>query len=42
MYFPTAITHENLEFQAKLGIQTYYEPPLEFPAFVQLNGALYA
>eukprot|EP00903_Cladosiphon_okamuranus_P014195 g13189.t1 len=39
VYFPFANTHENMEFRAKLGIETYYQPPLQFPAFVQLNGA---
>lgn len=42
VYFPAANTHENLEFQAKLGIQTYYAEPLQFPAFVQLNGGLHS
>lgn len=41
VYFPAANTHENVEFQAKLGIQTYYAAPLQFPSFVQLNGALH-
>lgn len=40
VYFPAANTHENLSFRAKLGIQTWYDDPIQFPAFVQLNGAL--
>lgn len=41
MYFPSSLTHTNVDFQAKLGIQTFFAEPIQFPAFVQLNGALH-
>lgn len=39
VYFQSALTHSNTDYQAKLGVETYFEAPLLEPAFIQLSGA---
>ncbi|CAN0428257.1 unnamed protein product [Pylaiella littoralis] len=39
VYFQSALTHTDTDYQAKLGIQTYFKDPLLYPAFIQLSDA---
>lgn len=38
VYFPSSLTHSSDLYKAKLGIDTYFADPLQFPAFIQLSG----
>lgn len=38
VYFPSALTHSTASFTTKLGIQTYFADPIQYPAFIQLSG----
>ncbi|CAN0214942.1 unnamed protein product, partial [Scytosiphon promiscuus] len=37
VFFPSSLTHSIDLYKAKLGIDTYFADPLQFPAFVQLS-----
>ncbi|CAN0053457.1 unnamed protein product, partial [Scytosiphon promiscuus] len=38
VYFPSALTHSTESFTTKLGIQTWFADPIQYPSFIQLSG----
>lgn len=39
VFFESSLTHTNRAYQAKLGIETYFDGPIMTPSFIQLSGA---